>query len=306
MLKKISLVLCLLLPAAQVFGEDISLTIEEYDVIRKKASILVLDQSQVPLGTVIRVHSKTGTCEVKITEKVSDHLIGSTRGCTESTLTPGMKLAYTPTQTWEAPTTYREPASTTSMDYRGDDALDEILDRTTFYIGHNFASELEGNVGTSSNAAISDLEGDTALSLGIKGRIYDFTDRFSFAAELGYESPRTMDQAVYTTNAGTNEQGTVGFSPRLVLWHVAALGQFAVMEKMNAFGGINIALPSVENAPFSLSGNLGFQGGANYRIIPNVAIEGLVKIINMDLRNNLGQENNVSLSGVELRGRYFF
>ncbi len=306
MLKVLSLLLCFLLPSLS-FGEDISLTIEEYDVIRQKASILVLDSSQVPLNTVLRVHSKTGTCEVKITEKVNDHLIGETRGCNESTITPGMKLAYSPVQVWEQPSTptYREPAEI-STTYNSNDTMREILDRTTFYMGHNFASKLEGNVGAPGNASISDLEGDTALSLGIKGRFYDINPRISLAAEIGYESPRTLDRATYTTAGSTTEQGTVGFSPRLVLWHVAVLGQFAVMDRMNAFGGINISLPSVDHAPFSMSGDLGFQGGANYRIIPNVAIEGLVKIMNMDLRNNLGQTNNVSLAGVELRGRYFF
>lgn len=307
MLKVLSLI-CFMLPSL-AFGEDISLTVEEYDVVRQKASILVVDSSQVPLNTVLRVHSKTGTCEVKITEKVSDHLIGETRGCNESTITPGMKLAYSPVQTWERPATtmepYREPTEI-STSYDSEDTMRMILDRTTFYMGHNFATQLEGNVGTRNNSSISNLEGDSSLSLGIKGRFYDFTPKFSIAGELGYESPRTLDKGTYTSATGSNEQGTIGFSPRLVLWHVAVLGQFAVMDRMNAFGGINISLPSVDHAPFSLSGDLGFQAGANYRIIPNVAVEGLVKIMNMNLRNNLGQTNDVSLAGLELRGRYFF
>lgn len=285
-------------------AEQIALTIEEYDYGRQTASILVMDTSQVPLGTVLRVHSKTGTCNVKITEKVNDHLIGSTRGCSAGVITAGMKLAYTPTQTWEAPKQqYREPTQI-STSYDSPDLIDEIMKRTSFFIGHNFASELEGNV--VADGSVKDLDGDTALSMGIKGRLYDFTDRLSFAAELGYESPRTFDQETRTQNGGTTVSGTQGYSPRLSIWSLAFLGEAKVMDRMNAFAGLNVSIPSLSNSPFSMTGGIGFQGGANYQLLPNIALEGLIKITNMDLENNIGQTTDVSLAGLEIRGRYNF
>ena len=304
------LVLLFFLVPAISFAEQISLTIEDYDFGRQRASILVMDQTEVPLGTVLRVHSKTGTCNVKLTEKVNDHLIGITRGCGPGVIKPGMKLAYSTPNSWEAPVErapaqeFRDDTSTVSTNYNSPDIIAEILDRTTVFIGHNFASELEGNV--YSDGSVKDLDGDTALSIGIKGRVYDFTDKVSLSTELGYETPRTFDQATYTNNQGTTVLGTNGFSPRLSMWSLAIMGELKAMEKMNAFAGINFSIPSLSNSPFSMSGDLGFQGGANYQLLPNIALEGLIKITNMNLKNNIGQTTDVSLAGLELRGRYSF
>lgn len=291
-------------------AEDISLTVEEFDPVRNSASLLVVDTSQVPLGTILRVHSKTGTCEVKITERVNDHLIGTTKGCEAGIITPGMKLAYSTPNSWERETASNfEPTTEenqTSTSYSSNDILDEIMERTTFFLGHNFAGQLEGNV--YANGLVKDLDGDSAFSLGIKGRIYDFTDRISLSAELGYETPRTLDQATYTdvTTGATSVAGTNGFSPRVTLWSLAVMGDARVLDRVNAFLGMNLSLPSVRNSPFKLSGDIGFQGGANYQLYKNIAIEGLIKISNMNLRNNFGEVTDVSLAGLELRGRYNF
>ena len=288
-------------------AEDIALTVEEYDLPRQRASLLVLDQSQVPLNTVIRVHSKTGTCEVRIIEKVNDHLIGATTGCEAGVINPGMKLAYSPTTTWEQPVAYKpvpyEPNQTTT-NYDAPDMMDEILDRTTLFIGHNFSSELEGNV--YANGSVKDLDGDTAFSMGIKARVYDFTDRVSLSTELGYETPRTFDQATFTTGNATVVQGTQGYSPRLTLWSLAAQGEFKLMDRLNAFGGLNLSIPTLRNSPFSMGSAIGFQGGANYQLLPQIALEGLIKITNMDLSNDMGETTDVSLAGLEIRGRYSF
>lgn len=286
------------------FAEDISLTVEEYDTFRNRASILVVDSSQVPLGTTLRVHSKTGTCEVTITEKVNDHLIGQTTGCEMGVITPGMKLAYSQPNSWEAPVT-RTPSSEISTSYNSPNLMDEILDRTTVFIGHNFSSQLEGNV--YSDGSMKDLDGDTAFSFGIKGRVYDFTQRISLGVELGYETPRTLDQATFTSGTGAEvTAGTLGQSPRLSLWSLAILGDVKLMERLNGFAGVNFSIPSVRNSLFSLSGDIGFQGGANYQLYPQIALEGLIKITNMNLRNENGATTDVSLAGLELRGRYSF
>lgn len=299
------LVLIVLFVSTLANAKDISLTVEEYDGSRSRASLLVVDSSYVPLDTIIRVHSKTGTCEVTITEKVNDHLIGITKGCEAGVITPGMKLAYSTPNSWEQPVRSQasEPAEV-STSYESNGTFRDILDRTTVYLGHNFSGELEGNV--ISDGSMKNLDGDTAFTLGIKGRVYDFTDRLSLSAELGYETPRTLDQVTTTTAGVESVGGTMGFSPRLSLWSIAVLGEAKLMERLIGFAGLNVAIPSVSNAPFSMSGSLGFQGGANYQLFPQIALEGLIKITNMNLKNNLGQTTDVSLAGLELRGRYSF
>ena len=42
---------------------------------------------------------------------------------------------------------------------------------------------------------------------------------------------------------------------------------------MNGFAGINISIPSVSNSPFSMSGDIGFQGGANFQVLPNIDVK---------------------------------
>lgn len=295
--------LLLIFSTATALADDIALTVEEYDLVRQRASILVLDQTQVPMDTVLRVHSKTGTCEVRIVEKVNDHLIGKTSGCETGVITPGMKLAYSPNPSWDQPTPY-EPVAQETTHYNSPDLMDEILDRTTIFIGHNFASELEGNV--YADGRVKNLDGDTALSFGIKGRVYDFNERLSLTTELGYESPRTFDRATYSGPTGTTVQGTQGFSPRLTIWSLAVMGEARLIERLNAFGGINFSIPNLSNSPFSIGGDIGFQGGANYELFPQVALEGLIKITNMNLSNDRGETTDVSLAGLELRGRYSF
>lgn len=285
-------------------ANEIALTIEEYDSDRNRASILVLDSSQVPLQTTIRIHSKTGTCELTITERVNDHLIGATEGCENGVITPGMKLAYSNPNSWENAPRVPAEESTSIAQYDTSEIFQKILDRTTVFVGHNFSGELEGNL--IADGSVKNLDGDTAFSMGVKGRIYDFTHRLSLAAELGYETPRTLDQATFTVNGVETVAGTMGYSPRLSIWSLAVLGEAKLMDRMTGFAGINISLPSLSNSPFSIGSDIGFQGGANYQILPQVAIEGLVKITNMNLKNNLGETTDVSLAGLEIRGRYSF
>lgn len=292
-----------LLLTTTTWATNTDLTIEEYDFIRNRAVILVLDSTAVPIGTTLRVHSKTGVCTVKITEQVNDHLIGATEGCEEGVISPGMKLAYSPKNSWE-PRTPASPTTESRQEYKPNNKLREILDRLSLYAGHNFSSQLEGNV--YADGSIKDLDGDTALSMGLKGRVYDFTERVSLAAEIGYETPRTLDQATFTNSNIESVQGTRGFSPRLALWSIAVLADAQLIDKLNGFAGLNISLPSLRNSPFSISGDIGFQGGAHYQILPQIGIEGLVKITNLNLKNNVGETTDVSLAGLELRGRYSF
>lgn len=288
--------------SVQLFAEDISLTIEEFDTGRNRASLLVIDSSQVPLGTTLRVHSKTGTCEITITERVNDHLIGKTSECEPGIITPGMKLAYSQPNSWEAPS--RSPASEVSTNYSSPDLMNEVLERTTIYIGHNFSGQLEGNV--YADGSMKNLDGDTAFSIGLKGRVYDFTQRISLGVEFGYETPRTLDQATYTSGGAKTISGTMGHSPRLALWSLAVLGDVQLLDRLNGFAGINLSLPSLRNSLFDIGGDIGFQGGASYQLYQQVALEGLIKISNMNLKNNIGETTDVSLAGLEIRGRYSF
>jgi hypothetical protein len=285
------------------WANDISLTVEQYDSLRQRASIKVMDTSQVPLNTILRVHGKTGTCEIRVIEQVNDHLIGATTGCDNGVLNPGMNLAYSQPNAWEKPSF--EPAAYRSQtQHQGPSTMADILDRTSIFIGHNFSRQLEGNV--YSDGSARDLRGGTALTLGVKGRVYDFTDRLALAVELGYESPRTLDRETRLTDEGLIDGGTIGYSPRLSLWSLAVLGEAKVMDGMTGFLGGNLTLPNLSNSPFSIGSGIGFQAGVNYEVWDKVLIEGLVNIRNMSLRNDIGQTTDVSLAGFELRGRYNF
>lgn len=288
----------------QLFAQDVSLTVDQYDATRNRASINSMDSTPIAMGTILRIHSKTGSCEIKITEQVNNQFIGTTTGCETGIISPGMKLAYSPVNTWEQEKTInREPAQiSTSYDSPG--LAQEILNRTSLFIGHNFANQLEGKV--YADSSVKDLDGDTALSLGIKGRVYDFTDRISLAAEIAYETPRTLDQATYSLDSVDTTMGTQGYSPRLSLWSLAVLGEAKLMDRLVGFAGLNLSLPSMRNSPFKIGSDIGFQGGATYRLYPNIGIEALVKVTNMNLRNNIGESTDVSLAGLEVRGRYSF
>ena len=289
----------MLIFSSNVLAEDIALTIEQYDSFRKTVSIGLLDSSQVPLGTKLRIHTKTGTCLVKITERVNDSLIGATEGCETGILNPGMKLAYSPDTNWDSSTP--EISTTTN---EPSEFFATLQERVSVYVGHNFSRQLEGKV--IADGSVKDLEGDTAFSLGANARVYDFNDRVSLGIGLGYETARTLDRETVTFNGTENTVGTIGYSPRLALWTLSAQAEAQVIDKLIGFGGLNYSIPLLSNSPFSMNGDLGFQAGANYQIFPQIALEGLIKISNMNLKNNIGETTDVSLAGLELRGRYSF
>lgn len=285
----------LLIFSSSSFAEDIALTVEQYDMLRNRAEISLLDSTQVPIGTVLRIHSKTGTCQVRITERVNNSLIGITEGCEAGIINPGMKLAYSPTPEWSAPiVSYEAPTQSTW----------DLKDRISLYIGHNLSRQLEGKV--IANGSVKNLEGDTALSMGLNGRVYDFSPRVSLGVGLGYETPRTFDRATFSNNGVETKSGTIGYSPRLSIWSLSAQAEVNIIERLIGFGGMNISIPQLSNSPFDMTGDLGFQAGANYEVYPQVGIEALIKIQNMNLKNNIGETTDVSLAGLEVRGRYRF
>ena len=171
-------------------------------------------------------------------------------------------------------------------------------------MGYNFSDDLEGKV--NADGSYKDLSGDMAFALGVQGRVYDFTPRVSLAVGLGYEFARSFDQAtVILNNAEVVAQPPTG-NPSVSFWSLYTQAQAQLLDKLTAFGGINFSLPSVSNVPWSLSGDLGFQAGAAYEVYKQIQVEGLVKITNLNLRNQLGDTTDVSLAGIELRGRYTF
>ncbi len=98
----------------------------------------------------------------------------------------------------------------------------------------------------------------------------------------------------------------MGYSPRLSIWSLAVQGEARVMDDLTGFAGLNLSIPSLRNSPFRVGSDIGFQAGANYQLFPQVALEGLIKITNMNLKNDIGEETDVSLAGLEVRGRYSF
>ena len=288
-------------------ASTVSLTVQQYDSLRNRVAILVHNDANIPMGTNIRVHSRSGTCVVKVLERVNSQIIGGTQNCPIGTLNSGMKLSFSFQQPQSTEDWIREPAYTGTSNYEDDsssDTLALIRDRISVYMGLSTASNIEGKV--YSDGRLKNLEGDSAFSLGINGNIYKLSPKIGFTLGLGYESTRTFERGTKTQNGGTVTEG-FGHNPRLSMWTITSQIEGKPIEKLNVFGGLNFAIPNFSNSPiWSMSGDLGFQAGAAYEVYPNVDLEALVEITNLNLKNEAGETTDVSLNGLELRARYRF
>ncbi|MCB0378703.1 MAG: hypothetical protein KDD33_09440 [Bdellovibrionales bacterium] len=297
-MKIITLMIALVL-SSSALAKDIALTVGEVDTTRHRATIKLFDSRQVPLGTVIRMHSKTGTCEVKITERVNNELIGQTdQNCDPTAIHSGMQLSFSnePEDNW-LPTARTEYTDESPSDWQA-----IIKDRLSIYLGYNLSNQLEGKV--YADGSVKNLEGDSAFTLGVNGRVYDFNPMFSIGAGIGYETPRAFDRATFVSNGGERVYGFP--AAKLSLWNLLAQLEARPLDKLVAFGGLNYSLPTLRDTPRRVTGDIGFHIGANYEVYPQIAVEGLIKITNMNLKNEIGETTDVSLAGLELRGRYSF
>ena len=181
------------------------------------------------------------------------------------------------------------------------DFMEMLLDRTSFFVGHNLSNRLEGLY--YADGSVKNINTNTAFSIGIRERIYDFNENISIFTEIGHNTSRNLNP---TSFKGSDNGVSNIFSPRFSFFNLVSLVEFKTFENMNSFVGLNFNFPIVSNSPFKLRGDFGFQGGAGYNIFRRMWLEGLIKINNMNLYNNMGEKRDVSLAGVELRGRYTF
>ena len=288
----------------------VTLSVEDYDEIRQRVSLLNLDSEKIPLESTFQIHGKTETCKITIIEQVNQRLIGETLNCHNGTITQGTELAYYQTNQWkEAQSAQKEslPADTSSsrMTIQGEssDLLEEILSRTSVFIGHNLSNRLEGYI--YNDGSLRNIHANTAFSFGARGKLYTFQNDIHIAMELGYESSRSLNPTAFKDANGAFSNSNI-FAPRFSIFNLAALGEFQISEDLNSFAGLNFNLPIVSQSPFDLDGDFGFQGGIGYRILSPIWVEGLIKVNNMNLQNNMGETANVSLAGFEFRGRYSF
>ena len=177
----------------------------------------------------------------------------------------------------------------------------EFFNRTSFFIGHNLSNRLEGLF--YSDGSVKNVGTNTAFSMGIKGRVIDFPENIRLAMEIEYNTSRSLNPTAFAE--GENGSSRI-FSPRLSFFSMVSLMEFKISQDMDSFVGLNFNFPITSNSPFKLVGDLGFQIGASHNVYKHIWLEGLIKVNNMDLYNNRGEKRDVSLAGLELRGRYSF
>ena len=287
----------------------VTLSVEDYDEIRQRVSLMNLDSERIPLESTFQIHGKTETCKITIIEQVNQRLIGETLNCDNGTITQGTELAYSQTNQWEQSQypqkegPIADSSSRITIQDENSDLLDEILSRTSFFIGHNLSNRLEGHI--YNDGSLRNIHANTAFSFGARGRLYTFQNDIHIAMEIGYESSRSLNPTPFKDANGAFSETNI-FAPRFSVFNLAALGEFQVSENLSSFAGINYNFPIVSQSPFDLNGDFGFQGGIGYRILSPIWVEGLIKVNNMNLENNMGETTNVSLAGFEFRGRYSF
>ena len=322
------------LTTTSAFGAD--LTITDYDSTRQRATISLSQDTSIKMGTILRVNANSGTCNLEIVERVNLNLVAKTPKCTASILRDGLKLTYSQpaTDSWGKTSEFNnevEDVSHRAPAWSNDDSImsdDEgwtsegqfttgsiataagwgryafLKDRISVYLGHNFTNDLEGKV--LANGSVKDLGGDMAFTMGVQGRVYDISPRLGIVVGIGHEFNRTFDEATTIVNNTEVRAKPPTGNPKVRIWSLYTQVEASVMKRLKAFGGINFSLPVANGVYLDFDGDIGFQAGAAYEVIRNLDIEGLIKITNMDLNNRQGETTDVSLAGVELRGRYTF
>lgn len=311
------------------------LTVSNYDSIRQRATIKVSDTASgletdgrsVSLGSRLRVNTSSGQCIIEIAERVNSLLVAKTPECTDQILRTGLQLTYTPSNPGDSQfesedVANRKPAwqqDTPQEDWPSEGRFSSngrvataagwgpfapLKDRISVYLGHNFSNDLEGKV--TSAGDVKDLGGQTAFTLGLQGRVYNFSPRLGLSVGVGHEFMRTFNEATVLTN-NQEARGPVPFNDiKLSLWSLYTQVEVQVIPKLLAFGGINIAVPSANQETLSFGSDLGFQVGAAYELASQIMVEGLVKITNLNARLLAATPTDVSLAGIEVRGRYTF
>ena len=298
------LVLLSILVSLPAMAEDYFLTIAQYDLLRERATISLSDQAKVPNGTILRVHGKQGSCTLKVTDRVNNQLIAKTKECGTEILKPGMRLTYTSNADADWPQEGRFLAGETETSNDYDKYSEMIKDRISFFLGYNFSSNLEGKV--RADGSVRNLTGTSAFSMGLLGRVYDINPQIGISAGLGYETNRSFDEGTFVQDGATFVAPIPGNDPELTIWALYAQVDAKLMDRLSAFGGLNFSIPSIKKVPWSTSGDIGFQAGAGYEVFPKLNVEGLIKITNMNLENEIGETTDISLSGLEVRARYTF
>jgi len=311
------------------------LTVTNYDSARQRATIQVSNDQTVVRGTKIRINTNSGSCIVEVTDQANDLLVTKAPNCSESVLRKGLQVAYgvpittntasapqeaedvskrrpawendSPAQNWPSEGKFTSGRVATAA---GWGMLAPLKDRISVYLGHNFSNDLEGKVTPSGE--VKDLGGQTAFTLGVFGRVYNFSPKVGLSVGIGHDFMRTFDQATLISNNSEVRAPNPAGDTRISLWSLYTQAEVEVYDKIMVFGGINISIPRENDTPLKFSSDLGFQVGAAYEVFSQFMVEGLIKISNLNVENTSLPENpaiektDVSLAGIELRGRYTF
>lgn len=172
----------------------------------------------------------------------------------------------------------------------------ELLDRSHVDIGYNFSNLMEGTVTDNAGHALKDLSSQGALRIGGHFTYLYLPKYFSLSVGLGYESPRRLNW----NNSVNGGIALLNPEQRLSFWELNTLVHLDLPWFWEAYGGINQTIPLLSNRNATMKGNVGFLAGANYWWTRNLST-GLVYRINNFSYQTLGQSNEMSLSGLELR-----
>lgn len=305
-MRTLILILSLLI-GYSAFAQDHFLRVTDYDPVNHRATLIMLDQSGLTAGTSLRIHTKMGTCLIKIKDVINESLVTETNDCSSAIMKTGMRLSYNmdSLNDWPEDDTPLVSDNRSRISFDGDNSfMNLIRNRLSVHLGYNFASNAEGKA--YADGRMKDLEGDSTLAFGVLGRIYNFNPFIGLTLGLGHDFARNFDRATVIQNNAEVVQSFNGSDPRISIWNLSVQVEAEIIPKLNAFGGLNYSLPSIQNSPWGISGDIGFQAGAGYEVYPQVDVEGLIRMTNMNLKNDIGETTDISLTGLEVRGRYTF
>ena len=209
-MRTLVLILSLLI-GYSALAQDHFLRVTDYDPARHRATLIMLDQSGLSAGTSLRVHTKMGTCIIKIKDVINESLITETNDCNTTIMKTGMRLSYTMDNfnDWPADDTPIVSDNRSRFSFDGDNSfMNLIRNRLSVHLGYNFASNAEGKV--YADGSVKDLEGDSTLSFGVLGKIYNFNPFIGLTLGIGHDFARNFDRATVIQNSASRASYSSG------------------------------------------------------------------------------------------------
>jgi hypothetical protein len=160
--------------------------------------------------------------------------------------------------------------------------------------------------GVAANAGVRVVGG---YSLADKVDTSGFSFTYTGAAFLGAEYVMPLNKSFDLGFGGNYVFGrsTAGTTSTLSFIDLLANAYYNVSDKIYVLGGLNYSIPSVSNAPASVTygGKLGVQVGAGYKVANNISVEAAYRVLGFDATVS-GTNVVYSVNGLEVAAKYAF